>query len=174
LIDTCERQPVAAAAVQNLNVDAEAILIEARDAYANYFEHWFDHDLLLAATLLDPTQASTYFLSGGSPALLSKAWTSLERLAKALTAPPPPVVAAGGAAQAAAQPGAHASLAALLAAAEGGAAAGVPAAAATLVDEKTPFINFMSENHAKLKEDQLSALGFFKKYKSRIPKIAVV
>lgn len=94
------------------------------------------------------------------------AWTSLERLAKALTAPPPPVVAAGGAAQSASQPGAHASLVTLLAWLRVVLLSGPEA---TLIDEMRQF---MSENHAKLKVDQLPALGLFKKYKSRIPKIA--
>lgn len=63
---------------------------------------------------------------------------------------------------------AHSSLAALLAVAEGGAAAGLtPAAAVTLIDEKRTYFEFMNENHAKLKEDQLPALGFFNKYNNR-------
>jgi len=41
-----------------------------------------------------------------------------------------------------------------------------------LIDEKRHFFECMSENHAKLKDDQLPALVLFKKYKSRIPKIA--
>ena len=94
---------------------------------------------------------------------------TLERLAKALTAPPPPVAAAGGVAQSTAQPGAHASLVTLLAWLR---VVLLSVLEATLIDEKRYFFEFMSENHAKLKDDQLPAIGLFKTYKSRIPKIA--
>lgn len=73
------------------NRTALAILQKARDSYADYFSEWFDNDLLLAATLLDPTQACQYyFLSGreGAVADTGKAWTSIETLARDLMEPP--------------------------------------------------------------------------------------
>ena len=149
------------------------ILQKARDSYADYFVDWFDNDLLLAATLLDPTQACQYFLSGrdGAVADMGKAWTSIETLARDLMAPP--AQQAPGAAGVAAAVAVHVDLASLLAAAQG-APAGVAVPAGSLADEKASFMAFMSENYAKLAEEQLTALAFYKKFKSRIPKIAVV
>jgi hypothetical protein len=44
----------------------------------------------------------------------------------------------------------------------------------TLADEWASFMAFVSENYAKLVEEQLAALAFYKEFKSRIPKIAVL
>ena len=57
------------------------------------FEEWFSNDLLLAATLLDPTQANAYFSpQGGSQAdaaaaktLLDRAWTAISTIGSALS-----------------------------------------------------------------------------------------
>lgn len=177
LIALCEKQRVAAAADPR-NADAEHILLAARDEYTAYFAEWTSNDLLLAATLIDPSQATDYFLShpGGAVsavAALAQAWAALDKLAQDLTPPPPP--AGGGAAPGGAAVGiAAVSLAELLAGVQGGGAAAGAHQAASLADEKASFLSFMSENHAMLKGDQLPALAFYKKYKNRIPKIAVV
>lgn len=174
LIATCERQRVAAASMQPANEVAERILVQARDEYTTFFADWFSNDLLLAATLVDPTQATDYFLSGGGGvAGLTQAWAALENLAHNLTAPPPPIGGAAAAGGAAAGAGAT-SLAELFAAAAPGGAAAPIALHATLADERASFLAFMAENHAKLKDDKLSALEFYKKYTSRIPKISIV
>jgi hypothetical protein len=48
----------------------------------DYFTEWFDNGLLLAVTLLDPTQASQYFLCRrkGSFSDMGKAYASIEPL----------------------------------------------------------------------------------------------
>lgn len=126
LIALCEKQRVAAAADPR-NADAEHILLAARDEYTAYFAEWTSNDLLLAATLIDPSQATDYFLShpGGAVsavAALAQAWAALDKLAQDLTAPPPP--AGGGAAPGGAAVGiAAVSLAELLAGVQGGGAA---------------------------------------------------
>ena len=107
----------------------------------------------------------------GAVADMGKAWTSIKTLARDLMAPP--AQQAPGAAGVAAAVAVHVDLASLLAAAQG-APAGVAVAAGSLADEKASFMAFMSENYAKLAEEQLTALAFYKKFKSRIPKIAVV
>ncbi len=44
---------------------------------------------------------------------------------------------------------------------------------ATLADERASFMAFMSENYARLADEQVT-LAFYKRFKGRIPKIAVV
>jgi hypothetical protein len=56
---------------------------KARDSNVDYLYEWFDNGLLLAVTLLDPTQAYQYFLSRreGSVSDMGKAYASIEPLA---------------------------------------------------------------------------------------------
>jgi hypothetical protein len=57
LIRSLQEQSVASltAATAAGNASAVVILTTARNAYVDYFADWLTNDLLLAATLLDPT-----------------------------------------------------------------------------------------------------------------------
>ncbi len=53
------------------------------DSNVDYLYEWFDNGLLLAVTLLDPTQACQYFLSRREVSVsdMGKAYASIEPLA---------------------------------------------------------------------------------------------
>ena len=189
LIRSLQQQAVASLAAARVagNASAVMILTSARDAYVDYFEHWVTNDLLLAATLLDPTQASAYFAPLGptqadattAVALLETAWTSIVHIGTQLHNKELPALVApedddvGVAPPAAAV--AFAGLIGLLGgvgAAAGGAAAG--AAVYTLADERPSFFAAIQEEFVKRAGDRVSACSWYRKNMGRIPKIAAM
>jgi hypothetical protein len=176
------------------NVTAVAILSDAHDAYANYFEEWASNDLLLAATLLDPTQANAYFAPQGlaqadavnARTLLERAWTAVVNIGVRLNSRAHPPAAAAvppdaddDDAAAAVQAPAFAGLLGLLGGGGGVAAAGggfgvAGAPAYSIADERPSFFSFLQEEFVKRDGDRVSACAWYRRNMARIPKIAAM
>ena len=156
----------------------------ARHMETHHPEHMY---LLLAATLLDPTQANSYFSPQGASqanavaakALLDRAWTAISTIGSTLSNKARPPTAASDSDEHDAGAGAivpapaFAGLIGLLGI--NGAAVGVPAAGAyTLADEQPSFFKFLQDEFVKRADDQLSACAWYRKHMERIPKIAAM